>query len=93
MAHEEIMERLKPCPFCGSTDINIGLSSGGKIVIRYADHAEIKCLNCGCQFKYIMHLPEHFEHIKDDLYRMIPIKYAEEVMIEKWNSRVGEIEE
>jgi hypothetical protein len=93
MAYQDIRDRLKPCPFCGSINIRIDLGSGGKIVTCCADHADVKCMDCGCQFKHIVLIHEHFEPIKDDIYRKIPTKYAEEVMIEKWNSRVGEVKE
>lgn len=37
---------LKPCPFCGSTDIRYSLKITGRFDVRY--HASMYCNKCHC---------------------------------------------
>lgn len=39
-------QELKPCPFCGSTDIQYSLKVTGHFDIRY--HASMYCNKCHC---------------------------------------------
>lgn len=89
MMEEELKKALKPCPFCGGTDFLIELGCNGKIVNQQADNASLKCIGCGVQYQHIYKISEHFEVVdeKKSLYRKIPEKYAEEVLLEKWNRR------
>ena len=40
------MSELKPCPFCGGTDIRYSLKITGHFDVRY--HASMYCNNCHC---------------------------------------------
>lgn len=40
------MAELKPCPFCGGTDIRYSLKITGHFDVRY--HAAMYCNNCHC---------------------------------------------
>ena len=40
------MVKLKPCPFCGSTDIRYSLKITGHFDVRY--HASMYCNKCHC---------------------------------------------
>ena len=40
------MAELKPCPFCGSTDIRYSLKITGRFDVRY--HASMYCNKCHC---------------------------------------------
>ena len=40
------MDKLKPCPFCGSTDIRYSLKITGHFEVRY--HASMYCNKCHC---------------------------------------------
>ena len=40
------MAELKPCPFCGSTDIRYSLKITGHFDVRY--HASMYCNKCHC---------------------------------------------
>lgn len=82
-------DELLPCPFCGGQDFHIELSDHGKICKEYAEHGSIRCGTCGAGFQHIILEPEHYEHVEGDMYRKIPTKYAEEVLLEKWNRRDG----
>ena len=79
--------RLLPCPFCNGTDFRIELSNNGKIVTEFAELASIKCNSCSAEFRFVNAVHEHYEHINGDMYRKVPTKYAEDVMVEKWNRR------
>ncbi len=39
-------DKLKPCPFCGSTDIRYSLKITGHFNVRY--HASMYCNKCHC---------------------------------------------
>ena len=39
-------DKLKPCPFCGSTDIKYSLKITGHFDVRY--HASMYCNKCHC---------------------------------------------
>ena len=87
MLYEDIIAKLKPCPFCGSLNLKVELSRGGKITTEKADHASVMCRNCFCSFEHVLLEHEHYEHIQDDIYRKVPTKYAEDVLIDTWNRR------
>jgi Lar family restriction alleviation protein len=41
-----LMDELKPCPFCGGTDIRYSLKITGHFDVRY--HAAMYCNKCHC---------------------------------------------
>ena len=36
------MTDLKPCPFCGSSDVHL---------MTFGIHTDVRCLDCGCRTK------------------------------------------
>jgi len=75
-------EKLKPCPFCGFTDI--------RIYDRDNDgwHKDIvvKCENCGCQIETCINRHRYIKNSNVD-----EVKFNFDVQIfgiEKWNTRV-----
>ena len=78
----------KPCPFCGSRDLEIEMSSRGKICYKYADNASLICKGCGVEFRHVIKERKKYVHIEGDTYRLIPERFAEDVLKDKWNSRV-----
>lgn len=87
-----------PCPFCGEHKF-LFLSMEGEekqiindrlprlvTVDRKAETAKIRCSHCNVMMACVA-INEHFEHIEDDLYRKAPKRYAEEILLEKWNRR------
>ena len=80
--------KLRPCPFCGGKDFTINLSiSNGKTVSEYADIASIGCRTCDAEIRNVIMVSEHFVPVEGGLYKKVPTKYAEEVLVEAWNRR------
>lgn len=86
MTINDLKKSLECCPFCGESNFSIDMSSGGKICNEYASSASIYCSNC-CLKMTAYSEAEHYEQIEGDMYRKIPIKYAEEVLLDRWNTR------
>lgn len=82
-------DKLLPCPFCGGRDFRISLSYHGKACKQAGDLCSIRCTKCDAEFRNVLMDPKHYNLIEGDLYRLIPTKYAEEVLLEKWNRRDG----
>lgn len=63
------MPELKPCPFCGSTDIgmnkrieeNLVMRNGKFKVQTCSDRYQIKCRNCPCGTYYAFYLEDAVE--------------------------------
>ena len=78
---------LAPCPFCGLVrNLEIEITLRGKRVNWQGDHAKLTCTGC-CVTMEADQQEERFERVEGDLYRLIPHKYAEKVLTEKWNRR------
>ncbi len=76
-----------PCPFCGLVrNLEIEITLHGHPVYWQGDHAKLTCTGC-CVSMEADQQAERFERVEGDLYRLIPHKYAEEVLAEKWNRR------
>ena len=94
------VDNFLPCPFCGGHKfLFLSMEGEEKLIIndrlprfirvdREAETAEIMCSCCDVKMKCVA-INEHFEHIEDDLYRKVPKRYAEEILLEKWNRRDG----
>ena len=54
------MNKLKPCPFCGSTDIDYGVYTG---TMRGFDY--VQCQECGAE----IHAAEGKEYLKEVIER------------------------
>ena len=78
------MAELKPCPFCGGTDIRYSLKITGHFDVRY--HATMYCNKCHCYgARTLTGMVHHYDYkgrtvIKNDA----TIKAA---AIEAWNRR------
>lgn len=78
--HKDTEKMLKPCPFCGNTEIELSLIHPqffGKPDMDYWCYYEILCPVCGCNMQNGRLDPETWEEVKQDL-------------IDNWNQRKGE---
>lgn len=92
------VDNFLPCPFCGGRKfLFLSMEGEEKLIIsdrpprlvsvdREAETAEIRCSRCDVKMKCVAK-NEYFEPIEDDLYRKVPKRYAEEILLEKWNRR------
>ena len=74
---------LKPCPFCGSNNLEIRHS------IAVGEALYIVCRDCGVAM-IGEKTAERYEDAGNGFYRKIAPKTAEEVVVEKWNRRAYE---
>ena len=78
------MDKLKPCPFCGGTDIRYSLKITGHFDVRY--HASMYCNKCHCYGART--LTESINH--DDYKGRHYIEKDETIRqkaVDKWNTR------
>lgn len=75
-------EELKPCPFCGSTDVECSQDD-------YCDYWSVTCIKCDCEGSpaymsefYKVNSPYENENEKVDHVKM------KIIAIKKWNTRV-----
>lgn len=80
-------DELLPCPFCGGREFLVSLSDHGKICKEFGEIGSIRCITCGASFNNVIMESEHYEHVEGDMYRKISTKYAEQIIVEKWNRR------
>lgn len=71
--------KLKPCPFCGSTDI---------FAKEECSPGMVRCRGCGVKF-VCYGTEERFVKVEGDMYRLIPARNGFEIAVEKWNTRVN----
>ena len=78
--------RLKPCPFCGSTEI----SAKAEPSIRKIDEVigVVKCGGCGVTF-VCNGTEQEFVKVEGDMYRLVPARSGLEIAVEKWNTRAN----
>lgn len=78
--------KLKPCPFCGSTEI----SAKEEPSFRYLDIpvGVVKCSGCGVGF-VCNGTEQEFVKVDGDMYRLVPARNGFEIAIEKWNTRAN----
>lgn len=78
-------KELKPCPFCGSTDIRYSLKITGCFAVRY--HASMYCNKCHCYGARTL-----TENVSQYDYKgRTNIEQDETIKqkaIEKWNTRI-----
>ena len=72
----QVNEDIKPCPFCGSTDLNISMSTEH----RKGVPANVYCHDCGCVGPLAYVKRELIEQFWDDF--IFPAK-----LIKLWNKR------
>lgn len=70
--------KLKPCPFCGSNEIHISVSSGD-------DDTNVQCFDCGAEG------PSAFAYIFYDC--ADPTAEMVKCAVENWNKRSGDGDE
>ena len=77
---------LKPCPFCGSTEI----SAKEEPSFRYPDipAGVVKCSGCGVGF-FCEGAEQEFVKVEGDMYRLMPARSGLEIAVEKWNTRAN----
>ena len=77
---------LKPCPFCGSTEI----SAKEEPSLRTMDEmiGVVKCCGCGVQF-FCNGTEQDFVKVEGDMYRLVPARSGLEIAVEKWNTRAN----
>ena len=78
--------RLKPCPFCGSTEI----SAEEEPSLRKMDEVigVVKCRGCGVTF-VCESTEQDFVKVEGDMYRLVPARSGFEIAVEKWNTRAN----
>lgn len=78
--------RLKPCPFCGSTEI----SAEEEPSLRKMDEVigVVKCRGCGVTF-VCEGTEQDFVKVEGDMYRLVPARSGLEIAVEKWNTRAN----
>ncbi len=72
----QVNEDIKPCPFCGSTDLNISISTEH----RKGVPANVYCHDCGCVGPLAYFKRDLIEQFWDDF--IFPTK-----LIKLWNKR------
>lgn len=73
------MEKLKPCPFCGST--NLGLSDKVTVIsYKKRRHVAIYCKKCNCYGARVLGEVQNYNRSTDE---------AREEACLKWNQRDG----
>jgi len=78
--------RLKPCPFCGSTEIQASETGSGQdadVTVGW-----VKCCYCGTTLSAIA-IKAKYVQIESDLYRLVSGKSGLDAAIEKWNTRAN----
>ena len=71
------MEKLKPCPFCGSERVKI-VTGSSMLALKYQGMIRtVGCGECGANGGIYNTLA-------------LPVKVAEEKAVESWNKRSGE---
>lgn len=76
----------RPCPFCGGTDFKIRYMRNGDYVQEGALAATICCKTCMARMS-AEYEREEFQKLDNKLYRKVPERFAEEVLLDKWNTR------
>lgn len=82
-----ITENLKPCPFCGSSDISSMEDSS--IVALGREYGRVMCTNCEATITCLDE-DEKYVPIEEYLYKKIPARKGIEIAIERWNRRKGD---
>ena len=77
--------KLKPCPFCGSDDIEAVTQASFAID---QERGWVHCNSCHASI-ICDDEPEHFEKVEEDLYRKVPKISGIDAAVERWNRRVS----
>jgi len=73
------MDKLKPCPFCGSIEIQTHCKKriGKPVEVNGLKFWCVECLDCGCKTR----------HCFDDDAEIYGLKDGKEIAVKAWNTR------
>lgn len=77
------MTNMKPCPFCGGTDIRYSLKASASICHRNY-HACFYCWDCNTYGPRVLYTSDHNVH----RYSVAENENIKQAAAEKWNSRI-----